>query len=771
MLHYFSRLLFVAFMFIVLPIFGQKDSKELHIRKSTVAMKLDGLLDEATWVNADVSGDFYLNQPFDSSYAKHQTSVKLTFDDAFLYVGVTVKQDKSTYTISSYKRDFESGTSDVFSINIDTFKDKMNGMQFSISPLNVQREALISAGEQIDISWDNKWYSKVKNYQDYWIAEIAIPFKTLRYKVGSDNNTWRVNFGRFFMKSNEVSTWSAVPRNFRPANLAYTGLLIWDNPPPKPGANISLIPYLSTSFAKDFPRDEELNPQTIQYNTKFGAGLDAKIAVTPSLNLDLTLNPDFSQVEVDAQQTNLSRFELFFPEKRQFFIENSDLFGQFGFPDSRPFFSRRIGLTRNKFTGTVDQVPIIAGARLSGKLNDDWRIGLMNMQTAKVNLGDNKFLPATNYAVGVVQRKLFSRSYIGVIGVNKENMFSGLTESNTAGINKFNRMAGIEFNYYSPDNRLEIESSVHKSFSPGKSKDAAIINNYIGFHDKHINIDIGGARIGENYNTEVGFTPRRGVYTLYRNFGFIFNPKNKKIASKINAFGIAINGNDVFDLKGVRLDTESPISFFVNTPTGAEYSVGYYMAYTRLYFPFDVTNASDNPNPDFYKDVVPLPLGAYKSRTMFIELETPKRYKLFGEVLMYGGPYFKNKDLKNPNTFVMELNLNYRIQPIGKIAMDINYTDILMPKPYNSVKYWLIGPKAELAFSKSVFLSTYFQYNSQTNNTNINSRFQWRFKPVSDLFIVYTDNYFAENISRYNVPAWSPKNRALVIKMTYWLNM
>jgi Domain of unknown function (DUF5916)/Carbohydrate family 9 binding domain-like len=768
---YIPRLLLIALSFIVLPIFAQKDSKELHIKKSKEAMKLDGLLDEAAWSSAQVSGDFYLNQPFDTSYAKYQTAVKVTFDDLYFYVGVVIKQPKSEYTVSSYKRDFESGTSDVFSLNIDTFKDKLNGMQFSVSPLNVQREGLISAGEELDISWDNKWYSKVKNYDDHWVLEMAIPFKTLRYKVSDNYNSWRVNFGRFFMKSNEVSTWSPVPRNFRPANLAFTGLMIWDDAPPKPGANISLIPYLSTTYGKDFPRNDNLEAGKPITDTKIGAGIDAKIAVTPSLNLDLTVNPDFSQVEVDAQQTNLSRFELFYPEKRQFFIENSDLFGQFGFPDSRPFFSRRIGLTRNKFTGLVEQVPIIAGARLSGKLNDDWRIGLMNMQTAKVNLGDNKFLPGTNYAVGVVQRKLFTRSYIGIIGVNKENIFTNLSEANTAGINKYNRMAGLEFNYYSPDNRVEIESSVHKSFSPGLSKDASIINNYIGFHGKHLSIDLGMARIGKNYNTEVGYTPRRGIYTLYRPISVIFNPKNKKVASLINTYGIGMEASDIFDLKGKRLDSESPVFLFANTPSGGKYSVGYYMAYTRLYFPFDVTNASDNPNPDFSKNVVPLPLGEYRTRTSFIDLESPKRYKLFGAILMYGGPFYKNKDLKNPKTFVVEAKLNYRIQPIGKVAMDINYTDITMPAPYNSVKYWLLGPRAELSFSKTVFFSTYFQYNSQTNNTNINSRFQWRFKPVSDVFLVYTDNYFADPIPRYNVNAWAPKNRALILKMTYWLNV
>jgi Domain of unknown function (DUF5916) len=768
---FITRLIIIACSFIVLPLFAQKDSKELHIKKTKTPIKLDGILDEAAWTEAQISGDFFLNQPFDTSYAKNQTSVKLTFDEQFIYVAVVAMQPRSEYTVSSFKRDFESGTSDVFSFNVDSFKDKLNGMQFSVSPFNVQREALISSGEEIDISWDNKWYSKVKNYDYKWVIEMAVPFKTLRYKVNSDANTWRVNFGRFFMKSNEVSTWSPVPRNFRPANLAFTGLLIWDDAPPKPGANISLIPYLSTTFSKDFPRNEKLEAGTSDGNNKIGAGIDAKIAVTPSLNLDLTVNPDFSQVEVDAQQTNLSRFELFFPEKRQFFIENSDLFGQFGFPDSRPFFSRRIGLTRNKFTGLVEQVPIIAGARLSGKLNDDWRIGLLNMQTAKVNLGDDKFLPATNYAVGVVQRKLFTRSYIGVVGVNKENVFGGLSEANTAGINKFNRMAGLEFNYYSPDNRLEIETSLHHSFSPKVSKDAKMINSYIGFHDRRISIDFGVTRIGENYNTEVGYTPRNGIYTVYRNWSLFFYPKNQKVASKVNIFGIAMDGNDIFDLKGSRLDTEAPISFFFNTPTGGEVAIGYYMAFTRLYFPFDVTNAADNPNPDFSKNVVPLPLGSYKSRTAFIELQSPKRYRFFGEMLMYGGPYFKNEKVEKPKTFVVEASLNYRIQPIGKVALDVNYTDITMPKPYNSVKYWLIGPKTELSFSKTVFFSTYFQYNSQINNTNINSRFQWRFKPVSDLFIVYTDNYFAENIPRYNVNAWAPKNRALILKMTYWLNL
>jgi hypothetical protein len=195
------------------------------------------------------------------------------------------------------------------------------------------------------------------------------------------------------------------------------------------------------------------------------------------------------------------------------------------------------------------------------------------------------------------------------------------------------------------------------------------------------------------------------------------------------------------------------------------------MAYTKLQFPFDITNASENPNPDMSKDVVPLPVDVYKTRNYFVEITSPKRYNFFGNFLIYGGNNFRSTTINEGKVLGIESTFNYRIQPYGKLAMDVYYTDIKMQKPYNSVKYWLIGPKAEMSFSKSVFLSTYFQYNSQTNNTNINSRLQWRFKPVSDVFLVYTDNYFAEQIPRFGIQPWTPKNRALILKMTYWLNV
>lgn len=746
---------------------NQDDDKyNIHIKKSTTPIKLDGLLDEDSWKTAEVAKNFFLNRPYDSSFAKLQTEVKVLFDDNFIYVGAICYEPRSLYTVASLKRDFEGGTSDVFTVNFDTFKDKLNAFQFATNPYGVQREGLIFNGEESSNYWDNKWFVQVKTYDDYWVVEMAIPFKTLRYKVTDGQNTWRVNFGRNVLKKNEISTWRPVPRNFRPANLAFAGNMIWDENPPKPGANISLIPFVSVATEKDFPRNEsDLKALPTTSNFPAGVGMDAKIAVTPSLNLDLTVNPDFSQVEVDKQVTNLSRFELFFPERRQFFLENNDLFGTFGFPDTRPFFSRRIGITRNPNTGNTQRVPILAGARLSGKLNDDWRIGVMNMQTRKVNFGEDKYLPASNYSVAVVQRKLLNRSTLGGIFVNKENDFSNLTTDQTAGYRKYNRVGGLEFNYYSKDSRIETETYYHQSFSPDAKKDAGSFAHFTGFHHPHFDGGVGIQRLGENYRADVGFIPRTGIWQIYRPANIILNPKSKKVAKYINAYGIGTEGNDVFNLKGERLDGETTLFMFANNSAGSEVFMAYTRSFTHLFFPYDPTNASDNPNPDNFKNVVELPIGDYRSEFWSIGYTSSRRNNLNGSFEVNKGKYFNGKA-----TF-FEGSVGYRYQPYGVFSVDCNYTKINMPLPYNSVDYWLIGPRAELSFSKSVFFSTFFQYNTQTNNTNINSRLQWRFRPVSDIFLVYTDNYFAENIPNYYIKAWAPKNRALILKMTYWLNV
>ena len=448
-LRYLLLLFFLLNLAFVAVAQNNKPKPFLIIKKANGKIIIDGELNEPDWsreLGTNVAKKFFQNQPYDTSYAETKTEVRVTYDNDFLYIGaICFDSIPGDYIIQSLKRDFSYPVSDAFAVYIAPFNDKVNGFSFAVNPLGVQREGLISGGGPFGVttSWDNKWRSKVVRYDNKWIVEMAIPFKTLRYKEGV--NIWGINFSRNNLKRNENSSWSPVPRNFNIASLAYTGDLIFDEPPKKAGANISLIPYAIGGINRDYLAD---NITHANVNT----GLDAKIAVTSSLNLDITINPDYSQVEVDRQIINLTRFSLFFPEKRQFFIENSDLFSEFGFRQIRPFFSRNIGL----FEGQI--VPIIAGARISGNINKDWRIGLMNMQTARdTTLGLNP----QNYTVAAFQRMLFGRSNIAGIFVNRQ----GLTDTEI-NYTDYNRILGLDFNLRSNNNQWLGKAFYHHSFTP-----------------------------------------------------------------------------------------------------------------------------------------------------------------------------------------------------------------------------------------------------------------------------------------------------------------
>jgi len=275
---------------------------------------------------------------------------------------------------------------------------------------------------------------------DRWTVEMAIPFKTLRYETG--RSIWGINFLRNDKKNNRQDAWAQVPRQFWFIDLGYTGQLQWDASPKKANGNISLIPYVNTNLFKDF---EENTPT--DYN--LDVGVDAKIALTSSLNLDLTVNPDFSQVEVDQQVTNLTRFSIFLPERRTFFLENSDIFSNFGIPIAKPFFSRRIGLDADG-----QSVPIAYGARVSGNVASGTRIGLMNVQTRS-----SEEQLAQNYSAAVVNQRIFGRSLIKGLFINRQSFEDGELSKND-----YNRNASLEFNYQNTDGTWQGWAGYHHSF-------------------------------------------------------------------------------------------------------------------------------------------------------------------------------------------------------------------------------------------------------------------------------------------------------------------
>lgn len=729
---------------------------QLHIKKAIGKIILDGKLDEEDWKKADIADNFWQAQPYDSSRAINQTEARLTFDDNYLYISGVCHQPKK-YVVLSLKRDFPGGTTDVFTVNLDTFKDKLNSFNFAVSPLGVQRDGLVSNGSELSTDWDNKWYSKVINYEDRWEVEIAIPFKTIRYKVDENNNEWLVNFTRFdqSQKFAERSSWSPVPRNFNGNNINFSGTVIWDNSPPKPGANISIIPYILGSLNKDFQNKKDLK-------TERNIGFDAKIAVTPSLNLDVTVNPDFAQVEVDQQVQNLSRFEVSFPEKRQFFIENADLFGSFGFNNITPFFSRRVGLAYNSKSDQNERIPILLGTRLSGRLNKDWRIGFLTMQTGS----QEEFnLPSSNYLVTAIQRRVFSRSNIGFIFTNKQNWLFDTLKNESGGINAHNytRIMGLDYNLNSPDGKWIGKLFYHRAFRP-KNEDGQYAAAAVLSYDSPKFVTTQSIEtVGENYGiaNQTGYVTRTNYFRTEPNVVFRFYPKSQLI----NTLSLGTDGDFYWRINdGILLDYDfSPLFLNIRFQSSAQLRlIPYRVNYTYLFDNFDPTRKG---------------AGVLKANTQYtypdvrINFTSNARRKFYFNLQGRLGDYFGGT-IQQINT-----SLFYRYQPYGVFSIDASYNKIT--QSYGASELILLRPKIDLSFSRSVFFSTLMQYNNLSNNISINTRLQWRFKPASDFFLVYTDNYYATEAfkndsfgNRYlSNESLQTKNRAIVFKLTYWFNV
>ena len=298
---------------------AQRPSFVLEAQRTKSPLKIDGVLDEQAWEQAAFASPFINKWPIDSGLAPLQTKVRVLFDNEFLYVAAINEQRQGDLIIQSLKRDQLEAfwSSDAFAIVLDPINQRTNGFLFGVNAAGAQLESALTvqgSWTRGNENWDNKWFSATTIHEDHWVAEFAIPFASLRFKDGAPE--WGLNFVRADMKNNVYSTWSQVPLQFNGVDLGHTGTLRWVEKFVPEKSRLTLIPFASSSFAQS--REE-----TVEDPWRFGAGLDAKVAVSSSLNLDLTLRPDFSNVEVDRQMTNVTRFSLFFPERRNFFLENT----------------------------------------------------------------------------------------------------------------------------------------------------------------------------------------------------------------------------------------------------------------------------------------------------------------------------------------------------------------------------------------------------------------------------------------------------------------
>lgn len=726
-----------------------QQAPKVAIRKATAAIQLDGKLTEADWQSADTATHFWQTLPTDTSAANSQTVVRLAYDRRYLYLSAVCynSQPEGQYVLQSLKRDFSFPVNDAFVIMLDPFMNHTNGISFGVSAAGVQREGTVdNAGlGGVTTAFDTKWLSAVRNYGSYWVAEIAIPFRVLRYS--NTGLQWGINFARNDLRANETSTWSAVSRQFNVAYLVQEGVLQWDSPPPPAGANVVVLPYASVSVANDASNamaTELRRPTT---------GIDAKVGITSSLNLDVTIHPDFAQVEVDAQVTNLDRFNLFFPERRNFFTENSDVF-RFGNDRMQPFFSRAVGLA----------APLLGGLRLTGSLDQRWRIGLMSMQTE----GATPAKQSQNYTVATVQRRIGLNSNARIFGVRKQ----AFNANGTPNSNNHNTVWGAEMLYRSDNGKWSANALFHQTYTTTN-----------GNHSPHTATERSGAELrtayqgrnwyglvtteymGEGYTAQAGFVQdlyQRNdqtaqfvavPYGLSQHYvGYKMYPKHR---NNWRSYGPEAGGKLTYSLlPNGKLDRYHYLNMSATTQNQSTYKIQLQYYATQLYYPTNITG----------RMTVLLAPNTYRYGNAGVEAETTRRNRFYGTFKAYYGDFFGGQRLN------LSADATYRLQPWGNVSLNVAYNRIHFPSSYNSnTTLLLISPRVELTFTRSLFWTTFVQYNTQIENLNINTRLQWRFAPMSDLYVVLTDNMYApDNFELHRI---EPKNWGLVLKMSYWLGI
>ncbi len=710
---------------IIIPAFAQKKNASFQYPMNQIqgAIKVDGAPDDDIWRSIFIATDFYMVLPMDTSKAKGRTDVRMCYDQKNIYLLVEAyHMIDHKYQVESLKRDFAFGKNDNFLLFMDPYDDRTNGFSFGCNAAGALWDGTMYDGGRVDLSWENKWNGVTKNYSDKWVFEASIPFKSIRYKKGIKE--WGINFSRLDIRTTEKSSWTPIPRIFPTASLAYTGTLVWDQAPPQVGTNISIIPYALTGVSKNFTAGTKSN-------IRKEIGGDAKIALGSALNLDLTINPDFSQVEVDQQVSNLDRFELFFPERRQFFLENGDLFAGIGNSTLRPFFSRRIGLG----------VPIDFGARVSGKLDKNWRIGLLDMQTRK-----DQLQPGYNFGMLALQRKIFSRSNIAIFAINKQAVgYDDLSSDLKKNNNEYNRNIGFEYNLASANNRLTGKLMYARSFDTKQSNNAWAHVGNLSYATKTYSLTWQQEYVSKNYTAEVGFVPRKEYYKISPMVSYLFYPR----AGKILTHGPTLS---VFSYFTPKLKTTDRTVFFMyafNFRNQSRASLWLGDDWVQLLQPFDPTNTN--------KPLLPV-ASIHQWRSHGGDFTSaPQKLMTYAFSYRVGG-YYQHGHRTNISS-----ELGYRFQPYVKLAMASSYNRISIEAPWNKTVFWLVGPRVDITFTNSLYFTSFVQYNEQINNLNINTRLQWRFKPASDIFLVYTDNY---------IPSpWNVKNRAFVFKMNYWWNL
>jgi len=701
----------------------------LEISETTSDIEIDGKLDEEVWQLANIGTDFWQKVPYFAEGADPKTEVMLSYDKNNLYVAARCFQ-KQDILVQSLKRD-EYWDNDGIAIVLDPLNTRTNGFLFGVTAAGAQWDALRSL-DDINSDWSNKWYSATYIGHEYWSMEMAIPFRIIRFSP--EIKEWGMNFVRNHMNENEYHNWTAVPESFWPPNPAYAGALVFDKPPVPKKGNYNIIPFVTSSISQD--KSEDLNKS-------IGLGLDGRVSVSPTLNLDLTINPDFSQIEVDQLVTNLTRFNIFLPERRTFFLENSDIFADYGYGAVRPFFSRKIGLDNERQT-----VPIIYGARLTGNTSKTSRIGVMNIHSGR---SDN--MRAQNQTA-ISGQKMFGRSFIKGMFLNRQ----GFDDFKSLG-DDFGRNISIEAAYVSDNGQISFWGGAHRSFKPDISSKMSFYTSGFAFTNPNWEILIANGIVQENYYADLGHITRIENYDAARdstirvgfnenlaNFTYRIRPK----AGVISRHEISFNNLYFFNPDFSLNESTNGLSYSAVFRSTAEFELKYSFREVKLLYPYS-----------FVTDAEVLPAAHYNFRFLETTFNSDNRKAISFDVEGRTGSFY-NGDLHQASG-----DINFRVQPWVNLSIGYQWNKLNFPEEYGKETITALLSTLEIGFNKNLLWTTLFQFLDQEAYLGINSRIQWRFAPMSDIFFVYVDNYdVLKGISgQRNIQT---NNRAVIVKMNYW---
>jgi hypothetical protein len=689
---------------------------------------LDGSLDDEAWAQAEPTGEFVQAEPDEGQPSSEPTEVRIAFDREALYIAVYCRDtDPQALIVNDIRKDFLQGEQDSFEVLLDTFADRRNGFVFITNPEGAKSDTQIAnEGREVNTSWDAVWRVAAKKQPDGWTAEIWIPFKTLRFEPG-EGRTWGVNFARRIRRKNEVAYWSPVPRAYSIYRASQDGNLI-GLPDVDQGRNLRIKPFVVTSATRatggaSFDRDGDL-------------GLDVKYGVTPALTLDVTINPDFAQVEADQQQVNLTQFSLFYPEKREFFLENSGVFYFGDIPRNQPrgssrfqppeedlllFFSRRIGLNDQG-----EQIPIIGGARLTGRAAG-FGLGLLSIQTDEVDAQ-----PSTNYTVLRARRNVLRNSDVGAIFMNRQTTVAG----------DYNRVAGGDANFRFLKS-LSWNSFIAKSETPGLTGRDLTWKTSLGWEDNFNHYQYSVLDIDDDFRADIGFVRRTGVRKHFVDAGIRPRPAWLRKAGflEFHPHGRLTRYTDLENDPVARSDHFAWSLFFLRGGY-VEQAINPRMEEIRT--PFRI------------RPTVFIPPGQYRWNEYQWQLETDQSRVVAASATITNGGFWDGT--QNSQRVAVVVRPSYRLI----VDLSLQRNDITLRTPVAAFTSKLVALRTAYSFSTNMFLDSLLQYNSDARQFNANVRFNVIHRPLSDLFVVYNEQQFTEG------PEVNP-GRAVIFKYSHML--